>query len=136
MSEETRVCIVCGRKFTWDYGEQRWYHEHGLEPPKRCHECRPTRRAAPEYAGYRPSRSTSAGSVSADQQWAEALRRAQPPAAPPPGTTRPAPRPTRPAPRPTPPAPGWNWPAIRAWLVFGVLLLLVLVLLLVLARGS
>jgi hypothetical protein len=129
MDEETRVCVVCGRKFTWAYGEQRWYREHGLERPKRCHECRPTRRDAPAYAHDRPRQDMSTRSAPADHQWAEALRRAQPPAAVPPDVARPAPRPKRREPR-------WGWPATRAWLLFGMLLLLLLALLIVLARGS
>ena len=45
MSDEQIICVKCGRPFTWSYGEQRFYAEHKLHPPKRCPACRPTRSA-------------------------------------------------------------------------------------------
>lgn len=136
MSEETRVCRVCGRRFTWGYDEQRWYREHGLEPPKRCRDCRRTRRDAAEHARYRPPQSISGSSVSSEQQWAEALRRAQSPPASPPAVARPASPANRPVPQHAQPAPQWNWPALRDWIVFGALCLLLLGLLFALARSA
>ena len=44
MSDEQIICVKCGRPFTWSYGEQRFYAEHELHPPKRCPTCRPVRR--------------------------------------------------------------------------------------------
>jgi len=45
MSDQRIECIDCGRQFTWTAGEQRFYREHGLSPPKRCEDCRQGRRA-------------------------------------------------------------------------------------------
>ena len=45
MSDEVIVCVECGRTFTWSYGEQRYYKEHGLDRPKRCPACRQQRKA-------------------------------------------------------------------------------------------
>lgn len=45
MSDERIICKKCGRPFIWSYGEQRFYKERGLDPPKHCPECRPLRRA-------------------------------------------------------------------------------------------
>lgn len=44
MSDEVIECVECGRTFIWSYGEQRFYKEHGLSPPKRCKACRSRRR--------------------------------------------------------------------------------------------
>jgi predicted nucleotidyltransferase len=33
-------CIECGRRFTIDAGEQKWYTKGGLTLPKRCDRCR------------------------------------------------------------------------------------------------
>lgn len=45
MSDEQIVCADCGRSFTWSYGEQRFYKERNLSPPKRCEDCRTRRRS-------------------------------------------------------------------------------------------
>ena len=45
MSDERIICVKCGRSFIWSYGEQRFYEEHDLDPPKHCPQCRPLRRA-------------------------------------------------------------------------------------------
>ena len=39
MSDEIRVCVKCGRKFVWSYGEQRHFREMGFQPPKHCKKC-------------------------------------------------------------------------------------------------
>jgi hypothetical protein len=36
-------CVVCGRRFTIDGGEQKWYAKGGLNLPKRCSRCRSSR---------------------------------------------------------------------------------------------
>jgi hypothetical protein len=36
-------CVVCGRRFTIDGGEQKWYAKGGLSLPKRCSRCRSSR---------------------------------------------------------------------------------------------
>ena len=46
MSDQQIACVECGRTFVWSVGEQRYYAEHGLQPPKRCRDCRAHRRAA------------------------------------------------------------------------------------------
>jgi hypothetical protein len=40
-------CKKCGRRFTWSYGEQRYFEREGLDPPKHCRMCRSSNR----YAG-------------------------------------------------------------------------------------
>lgn len=44
MSDEIIQCVECGRSFTWNFGEQRYYRENHLDPPKRCPACRSHRR--------------------------------------------------------------------------------------------
>jgi hypothetical protein len=39
MSTEIRTCVECGHKFTWSYGQQRYFKEHNLQPPKHCKDC-------------------------------------------------------------------------------------------------
>ena len=34
------VCKECGDTFTFERGEQIYYRENGLTPPKRCRQCR------------------------------------------------------------------------------------------------
>jgi len=36
-------CVICGRRFIIDGGEQKWYEKRGLNLPKRCPRCRPGR---------------------------------------------------------------------------------------------
>lgn len=45
MSDQQITCVACGRSFPWSSGEQRYYAERGLQPPKRCPDCRAHRRA-------------------------------------------------------------------------------------------
>lgn len=45
MGDQQIVCLECGRSFTWSAGEQRYYAERSLQPPKRCRDCRAHRRA-------------------------------------------------------------------------------------------
>ena len=40
LKDITLECIGCRAKFTWDIGEQRYFSEHGLNPPRRCKPCR------------------------------------------------------------------------------------------------
>ncbi len=37
-------CVDCGRRFTIDAGEQKWFSKAGLDYPKRCLRCRSERR--------------------------------------------------------------------------------------------
>jgi hypothetical protein len=39
-------CVGCGNGFVWEKGEQLFYHERRLLPPRRCKPCRDVRRAA------------------------------------------------------------------------------------------
>ncbi len=48
MSDQIIKCVECGRTFIWSYGEQRYYKERGLSPPKRCKACRARRRHEPD----------------------------------------------------------------------------------------
>lgn len=49
MGDETRECVTCKRKYIWSYGEQRFYRERRLSPPKHCPTCRTTRRIRGTY---------------------------------------------------------------------------------------
>ena len=44
MSEQDQdkelICCDCLSAFTWSDGEQRFFREHGWDPPKRCKPCR------------------------------------------------------------------------------------------------
>lgn len=42
--DETIVCVRCGEPFTWSYGEQAYFRQHGLHRPKHCQHCQPIRR--------------------------------------------------------------------------------------------
>lgn len=39
-------CVICGKPFTLESGEQYFYHERGLAEPKRCPTCREAKRKA------------------------------------------------------------------------------------------
>lgn len=38
------ICKICGAEFDFSPGEQTFYKDRGLEPPKRCPECRAKKR--------------------------------------------------------------------------------------------
>lgn len=40
----TIKCLDCGTDFIFTEGEQRYYKERGLYPPKRCYYCRQKRK--------------------------------------------------------------------------------------------
>ena len=42
--EKTIFCKDCGKPFTFDEGEQKYYKKHLLEEPKRCKACRKERK--------------------------------------------------------------------------------------------
>lgn len=44
------ICVDCGKAFIWNREEQAFYLSKGLQPPKRCKDCRLRRRLtiAPE----------------------------------------------------------------------------------------
>jgi len=42
--DKTLVCCDCGAKFTWGIGEQIYFQDRSLLPPRRCHDCRARRR--------------------------------------------------------------------------------------------
>jgi len=42
--DESIVCADCQRSFLWSAGEQKFYLSKGLSAPRRCPECRRTRR--------------------------------------------------------------------------------------------
>ncbi len=44
MEEKTLECKICGRMFTWSLGEQQFFEDRGLDPPKRCPQCRAKKR--------------------------------------------------------------------------------------------
>ncbi len=39
-NDETRTCIECGDTYIWSERDQRFSHERGYLPPKRCPRCR------------------------------------------------------------------------------------------------
>jgi len=41
---EMLTCVDCGKEFVFTEGEQKFYHDRVLAPPKRCHECRVAKR--------------------------------------------------------------------------------------------
>ncbi|RRR70949.1 MAG: DUF1294 domain-containing protein [Candidatus Viridilinea halotolerans] len=62
MPDQQLVCKECGQVFTWAVGEQAFYRERGLQPPRRCAGCRAQRRQVasaepvpPPTAPRRPS---------------------------------------------------------------------------------
>ncbi len=38
-------CVDCDREFIWSIGEQEYFSNRQLSPPKRCRDCRLARRA-------------------------------------------------------------------------------------------
>ena len=51
LTDKTLVCSDCGQEFTFTVGEQEFYSSRGLvNEPKRCPECRSSRRR--QRSGY------------------------------------------------------------------------------------
>ncbi len=44
MSDQQISCADCGRRFVWSAGEQQFFRERGLQAPRRCRDCRATKR--------------------------------------------------------------------------------------------
>lgn len=44
MPDQQFRCATCGEPFVWTAGEQRYYRERGLQPPRNCPACRRARR--------------------------------------------------------------------------------------------
>jgi hypothetical protein len=44
MADKTIVCSDCSTEFEFSEGEQNFYEEKGLFPPKRCKQCRANKR--------------------------------------------------------------------------------------------
>jgi hypothetical protein len=44
-------CVDCAAGFVWTIGEQAFFTDKGLTPPKRCPACRSARRAERTAAG-------------------------------------------------------------------------------------
>jgi hypothetical protein len=42
--DESFICCDCGEIFIWSYGEQLYYRDRKLSPPRRCPSCRQARR--------------------------------------------------------------------------------------------
>jgi len=42
--DELRMCVDCGKRFTWTAGERAFYESKRLSPPMRCPGCRERRR--------------------------------------------------------------------------------------------
>lgn len=74
MPDKQIVCANCGRSFLWSEGEQRFYKERHLSPPKRCKACRTDSRAT----GTSPKRSTTAPRASAKRVSRRANKQRQP----------------------------------------------------------
>lgn len=58
LEDKILTCVDCGREFTFTVGEQEFYSSRGLvNEPKRCTECRNTRRRerGGGYGGPRPT---------------------------------------------------------------------------------
>lgn len=52
MSDQRIECVDCGRVFTWTEGEQQFYRERGLSPPKRCPDCRRRKRSVVQGSAF------------------------------------------------------------------------------------
>lgn len=50
------TCCECGNPFWWMAGEQQFYGDRGLVPPKRCRDCRAARKTAPTGSALVPVR--------------------------------------------------------------------------------
>jgi cold shock CspA family protein len=46
-------CKACGQEFLFSAGEQEFFRERKITPPKSCRNCRATRRAADDLLGQR-----------------------------------------------------------------------------------
>lgn len=53
LKDKTLICVDCGEEFIFSVGEQRYFISKGLSIPKRCSECRLSRRQhiVPEGSG-------------------------------------------------------------------------------------
>ena len=61
MDDISIQCVECGRSFIWSTGEQVFYREHGLQPPKHCKVCLAHRRAQQDEGNRGPSGPPAAG---------------------------------------------------------------------------
>ena len=46
--DQTLTCRDCERSFEFKAGEQKFFHERGLQTPKRCKDCRAAKKAGNE----------------------------------------------------------------------------------------
>ncbi|WP_251862022.1 zinc-ribbon domain-containing protein [Clostridium sp. Marseille-Q2269] len=54
MADKTLTCEDCGKEFVFTEGEQEFYKEKGFEnEPKRCPECRKSRKQERNNRGFR-----------------------------------------------------------------------------------
>ena len=90
MSGDTITCVDCGQSFLWSFGEQRFYKEHNLDPPKRCSDCRAHNRVERDSGMRSVVGPPSEPPTSAERRWTEAAGMVQQPTArtAPPPTTR------------------------------------------------
>jgi len=44
LNDQTIICVDCNKKFTYTEGEQRYFISKELSTPKRCPECRKSRK--------------------------------------------------------------------------------------------
>lgn len=51
MKEKTIYCTVCGIRFTFSAGEQKFYKLHGFPKPKKCKACKDAEKH-PYYVGF------------------------------------------------------------------------------------
>jgi len=47
-TSQTIICKICGVKFEWSEGEQAFYKDRNLAPPKRCKDCRAKKKEVKE----------------------------------------------------------------------------------------
>ena len=47
-TSRTLRCRDCGKHFVFTIGEQRFFNDHGYQPPKRCRTCREIKRKMDE----------------------------------------------------------------------------------------
>lgn len=47
--DQLLTCVWCGAEFVWTIGQQQFYADRGLRPPKRCKACRVAKRTAHQH---------------------------------------------------------------------------------------
>lgn len=57
--DQTLTCCDCSQQFPFTQGEQDFYQDKGLTPPRRCKDCRAAKKARQAAGGTRQPHSKS-----------------------------------------------------------------------------